>query len=70
MSITRLIGVRIILQGVATGAAVFGVMIGAAKNIWKWLIATAKEIEKDLRNKAIVDFVIGATIAIVIFAIY
>ncbi len=28
---TGLIGVRIILQGVATGAAVFGVMIGAAK---------------------------------------
>jgi hypothetical protein len=33
-------------------------------------MATAKEIEKDLRNKAIVGFVIGATIAIVIFAIY
>ena len=28
---TGFIGVRIILQGIATGAAVFGVMIGAAK---------------------------------------
>ena len=33
-------------------------------------MATAKEIEKDLRNKAIVGFVIGAAIAIAIFAIY
>ena len=28
---TGFIGVRVVLQGAATGAAVFGVMIGAAK---------------------------------------
>jgi len=31
---------------------------------------TMKEIEKDLRNRAIIGFVIGAIIAIAIFAIY
>ena len=33
-------------------------------------MATAKEIEKDLLKKAAIGFVIGATIAIVILAIY
>ncbi len=33
-------------------------------------MATAKEIENDLRNKAIVGVDSGATIASVIFAIY
>jgi len=33
-------------------------------------MSTAQEIEKRLRNKAIAGFVIGAVIAIAIFAIY
>jgi hypothetical protein len=33
-------------------------------------MSTAQEVEKRLRNKAIVGFVIGAVIAISIFAIY
>ena len=33
-------------------------------------MATAKEIEKDLLKKAAIGFIIGATIAIVVFAIY
>lgn len=33
-------------------------------------MATTQEIKKDHRNKAIIGFVIGAAIAIAIFAIY
>jgi len=33
-------------------------------------MATAKEVEKNLLIKAAIGFIIGATIAIVIFAIY
>jgi len=33
-------------------------------------MATTKEIKRDHRNKAIIGFVIGAVIAITVFAIY